>query len=388
VKITCPVCQEDARCVAYRSKALVSLLGSVRLERPYYHCATCGEGFCPWDPVLGVSSAALSPGAAEVACMAGVQTSFAEASEKVLPKLAGLRLAESTVERTTEAAGLRLATAQQAGQPVGRAQDWAWHQDATGKTVAYVAVDATGVPQQGPQGAQAASRMANVAVIYNPVPDDPVRWADPTAGRAPRWQAHYVASLEPLADLGALIRQQGGAVGIERAERWIALSDGGSGLEEFLRLNFPRVEAVILDFYHAAEHLSDLAKAWHGADTPAAEALGQAWCHQLKHAGGQAVLTMLRELDRQDCSTAARECYRETVRYVENQVHRMDYPYYRAQGWQIGSGPVESACKRVVGQRLKGAGMRWGEEGAEAVCRLRALFLSESGQWDAFWSRN
>lgn len=374
--------------MAYRSKALVSLLGPVRLERPYYHCATCGQGCCPWDAVLGVSNAALSPGAAEVACVAGVQTSFAEASEKVLPKLAGLRLAESTVERTTEAAGLRLAAAQQALQPSGPVQDWAWHQDATGKTVAYVAVDATGVPHQGPQGAQAASRMAKVAVIYNPVPDEPERWADPTAEREPAWQAHYVASLEPLAGLGPLIRQQGDTVGMERAERWVALSDGGSGLEEFLRLNFPRVEAVILDFYHAAEHLSDLAKAWDGADAPAAEMVGQAWGHQLKHEGGQAVLTMLRGLDLQGRSAAARECYQETVRYVENQVHRMEYPYYRAQGWQIGSGPVESACKRVVGQRLKGAGMRWGEAGAEAVCRLRALFLSEPGQWDAFWSHN
>jgi hypothetical protein len=45
--------------------------------------------------------------------------------------------------------------------------------------------------------------------------------------------------------------------------------------------------------------------------------------------------------------------------YFRNQVHRMDYPRYLAHGWQIGSGPVESACKTVVGQRLKGAGMRW-----------------------------
>ena len=66
----------------------------------------------------------------------------------------------------------------------------------------------------------------------------------------------------------------------------------------------------------------------------------------------------------------------------------MDYPGYVAKGWQIGSGPVESACKTVVGQRLKGGGMRWGEGGADAVCHLRALFRSAGGQWEAFWSRN
>jgi hypothetical protein len=213
----------------------VSLLGPLHLERPYYHCPACSRGFCPWDGVLGVTAAALSPGAAEVTCIAGVQASFAEAREKVLPKLAGLRLAESTVERTTEAAGLRLAAVQTAGQAVGSAQAWAWHKDADGKTVAYVAVEATGVPQQGREGAKAESRMANVAVIYNPVPEDSARWAHPAAGREPPWQARYVASLDRVAELGTTVRQQGAAVGMERAERWIALSDGGSGLEECLR---------------------------------------------------------------------------------------------------------------------------------------------------------
>jgi len=360
----------------------------LRVERPYYHCAPCGQGVCPWDAELGVTATALSPGVEEVTCIAGVQSSFAEASVKVLPKLAGLQLAESTVERTTEAAGLRLAAAQQGEQSKEPPQAWAWHKDAEGKTVAYVAVDATGVPQQGRAGAKTESRMANVAVLYNPVPEDPARWATPAVGPEPTWQARYVASLERMAVVGAAIRQQGGAVGIEQAERWIALSDGGNGLEECVRTHFPRVEVVILDFYHAAEYLSDLAKAWCGADTPTGETLGQQWCHQLKHKGGPAVLATLRGLDLRGRSATARACYQATVRYFENHLHRMDYPTYRAKGWQIGSGPVESACKRVVGQRLKGAGMRWGEDGAEAVCRLRALFLSESGPWDTFWSRN
>jgi hypothetical protein len=174
--------------------------------------------------------------------------------------------------------------------------------------------------------------MANVAVLYNPVPDDPAQWADPAVGREPSWQARYLASLEPMATVGARLQQQGGAVGMERAERWIALSDGGNGLEGMLRTQFPRVEAVILDFYHAAEYLSELAKSWAGTDTAAAEALGQQWCHQLKHEGGAAVLVMLRELDLRGRAAAACATYHATVRYVENQVHRMDYPLYRAKG--------------------------------------------------------
>ena len=75
----------------------------------------------------------------------------------------------------------------------------------------------------------------------------------------------------------------------------------------------------------------------------------------------------------------------EVVRYFENQSHRMDYPSYVAKGWAIGSGPVESACKTVIGQRMKGSGMRWGRDGADAVAHLRALFKSGDRQWDVYW---
>ena len=82
------------------------------------------------------------------------------------------------------------------------------------------------------------------------------------------------------------------------------------------------------------------------------------------------------------------EAAEELIGYLENNAHRMEYPEYLAKGWSIGSGAVESACKTVVGQRLKLAGMHWGEDGAHAVCHLRALYRSEKGQWEAFWQRH
>jgi hypothetical protein len=334
--------------------------------------------------VLGLGAGDLTPGAAQAVSLAGVIVSFAEAAEEVLSRLAGLRVSEATVQRTTEAAGRELGRRSAAGETFGPARDWAWHKDARGKTCAYVSLDATSVPQQGPEAAKADGRMATVAMLYNPIPEDHARWANPRGSRPP-WQARYLASLDGQAALGEPLRRQGAQVGMDRAERWIAISDGGSGLEDWLRTNFGRVEAVILDFYHASEHLGDLAKAWHGPGTEAAEARHREWSHRLKHEGGRAVLDELRGLD-VGTRPSAGEVWRETVVYFENQVPRMDYPRYVAEGWQIGSGPIESACKTVVGQRLKCAGMRWSEPGGEGVCRLRALFLSERGQWDAFWA--
>ena len=97
------------------------------------------------------------------------------------------------------------------------------------------------------------------------------------------------------------------------------------------------------------------------------------------------MLSTLEQLELNERSASARATLADCRRYFQNHQRRMDYPRYLANGWQIGSGPVESACKTVVGNRLKGSGMRWGEDGSDAVCHLRALYLSQRGQWEAFW---
>jgi hypothetical protein len=308
--------------------------------------------------------------------------SFAEASATALPKLAGLRLSESTVERAAEAAGAELGRRTAAGETFGPARAWDWHKDAEGRTCAYVAVDATGVGQQGPGAAAADGRMATVAMVYNPVPEARDRRARPD-GPAPRFAARYVAGLGGPAGLGEPLRRQAAQVGMDRADRWVAVTDGGSGLEDWVRANFGRVDAVILDFYHAAEYLGALARALHPGDDEAREVWLSEWCGRLKREGGPAALEALRALEVH--GREAREAKAEVERYFANQAHRMDYPSYVAKGWAIGSGPVEAACKSVLGQRLKGSGMRWGAGGADALCHLRALFKSGDRQWDAYW---
>lgn len=336
----------------------------------------------PWDEVVRLSPEALTPAAREVVCLAGILSSFAEGSTAALPKLTGLHLSESTVERTAEAVGRDVGARLAAGAVFGPARDWDWHKDAEGKTCAYVSLDATGVCQQGPHGAKAEGRMVTVAMVYNPVPEAVERRSRPDRP-APRFNVRYVAGLDGIAALGEPLRRQAAQVGMDRAQRWIALSDGGAGLEDWLRTNFGRVDAVILDFYHASEYLGDLGRALHPNDEAQRGAWLDDWCHRLKHEGGATVLEDLRGLKVR--GRAARATWTTVVRYFENQSHRMDYPRYLAQGWAIGSGPVESACKTVIGQRMKGAGMRWGEDGADSISHLRALFKSGDKQWDNYW---
>jgi hypothetical protein len=329
----------------------------------------------------------LTPALERLATLAGaVADSFGKGAE-LLQEMAGARLSESTVGRATADAGARHQRQAAAGAVLGRPAAWGWHPDAKGRPTAYVSLDATGVRQQGPGGAAAEGRMAYVGMVFNPV--DPLL-CPPAPGRPrPAMQARYVSGLYPLAEMGPLLRRQAAQVGMESAEVWVALTDGGNGLEDFLRDNFGRPDlVVILDYWHAAGYLEDLAKAARPSDEEAAGALAREWCRLLKEEGGAVALAALRAWDFGPRKSAGlREQLARVEEYFAANVHRMEYPEYQAEGWCIGSGAVESACKTVVGQRLKGAGMRWGEEGAHALCHIRALYRSEKGQWEAFWQR-
>lgn len=385
--MNCPTCGQTAEFHGYREKTPTSILGPICCRRAYYYCHRCG-GVVPWDQTVGLTPKRLTPAAEELATLAGtVSNSFEEAAERLLPKMAGMRLAETTVQRTSEAAGQRLREWRRRQHVLGGPQRWHWHRDARGRTCAYVGVDATGVAQQAPGGGAAEGRMPYVGVVFNPVPELPVDCPfQPPAGA--RMQARYLAGLYGLDELGLQLRRQAGQVGMNQAEQWIGLSDGGNGLENFLTKNFPRDLVVILDFWHAAEYLADLAKALHPADEALRQQTLTAWCQTMKHQGGQGIVAELEKLVLPPRQPAVRTQYETTVHYLRSNLHRMDYPTYLANGWCIGSGTVESACKTVVGQRLKLAGMRWGEEGTDEMCHLRALFKSDSTQWEAFWARS
>jgi hypothetical protein len=417
--VSCPQCQRAAPFHDHRPFHPVSLLGPISCRRAYYYCGRCKLGLFPFDEPAGFNAHRLTAGAERVVCLLGqVCDSFEEAATKALPEACGLRLGESTVQDTTEDAGKRLGELLQQGHTLGKAAPFKWHKDAQGRTCAYIGIDAIGVPQQAKGGGKAENRMSYVAMIYNPPPEKE-KPASPTepAGAAQRpgyqpvpetaaaadalpgnpqgskskpaqMEARYLSGLYDLDELGLQLRRQGAQVGLEDAEQWLALSDAGSGLEDFLRRNFNRPNlVVILDFYHPTGYLEKLALAWHAGQAEQARAQTLQWCHLLKTQGGEAMLAVLRELHvprRQ----AVKEAYAEALTYFTNHKERMNYPYYLSQGWQIGSGPVESGCKTVVGQRMKLAGMRWREYGTDGVCHLRALFKSDKGHWDAFWERN
>src|SRR4029450_9707101 len=139
--------------------------------------------------------------------------------------------------------------------------------------------------------AKVDGRMVYVGMVYNPQP----RATDEDALAKPCDGSRYLAGLYSLAELGEQRPRQGAPVRMDRAEQWIALSDGGGGLEEFFDVYFPTA-VKILDFHHATGHLTGLAKLLRPG-VPGDKLLA-GWCHTLKHAGGPRLLTVLNKLDR------------------------------------------------------------------------------------------
>jgi hypothetical protein len=164
----------------------------------------------------------------------------------------------------------------------------------------------------------------------------------------------YLVDFE-LDVLAEQLRGQTRAGGLTDVGQLVAITDGGNGREEALTCHLAENLSTILDRYHTAEYLSDFAAVWFGPD----EETRRAWTEQAKgilfEQGGDALLTHLRLVQVAGATGEAREELRKLIGYFENNRRRTDYPAYRANEWDIGSGPTEAGCK-IIGKRLKGIG--------------------------------
>src|SRR5205807_5848437 len=139
---------QTAQFHSHRSHTPASLVGPVRYARAYYLCRRCGKGLFPFDQQAGLSARNQTPGLERVATLAGTVADSFDKGADLLHEMAGARPGESTVERTSEDAGQRLAAAVQAGRTFGPKVVWPWHKGYQGRRCAHVEMDATGVRPQ------------------------------------------------------------------------------------------------------------------------------------------------------------------------------------------------------------------------------------------------
>jgi hypothetical protein len=169
--------------------------------------------------------------------------------------------------------------------------------------------------------------------------------------------------------------------------RYVGLADGAKGNWEFLGRH---THVQVIDFWHAAEYLSDAADVLFAGEPGAKRPWLESACHRLKHVPG-AARQLIRDLRRLAAGQGLAPDQAEVgaaITYFTNQskAGRMDYPRLVESGMPIGSGVTEAACKVLVKQRLCGSGMKWKEPGAAAVSSVRCL-THTTGRWSQFWSR-
>jgi hypothetical protein len=169
--------------------------------------------------------------------------------------------------------------------------------------------------------------------------------------------------------------------GVENAREAAAVMDGAEWEQSFTDYHCPRA-ARILDFPHAAEHISPVGDFLHGEQTTENKTWLSGRLHQLKHEGPTKLLSEFEALQRKHPTV---ELIRSNLAYLKKRETQMQYPTFQAQGWPIGSGIVESGNKVVVEARLKGSGMHWAEQNVNPMLAIRNIICSN--RWREDWPK-
>ena len=377
-ELPCP-CGGSAQYHGRHEKTFESVLGPVRLERAYYHCERCQNGFCPRDRALGLALSSLTPGVLRMTASAAALVSFKECSG-LLHELAGVEVSAKQVERVAEALGAEIAVDER--QQVEKMGPLA--------PTLYLGMDGTGVPMRaaevaGRAGKQtdgsAKTREAKVVTLWSAESRDqegkPMRDPGSITYSAAIESAAALDTSPELSDFAARVLREATRRGFAEAARQVVLGDGSPWIWNTATELFPQA-TQILDRFHAKEHLSAVGKVIFGNSEA-----GQAWIQQryeeLDDGRLSSLVRTLHAYARQ--YKEAQEC----IHYLWNNRRRMRYPKFHQQGLCTSTGVVEAGCKVVIGTRLKRAGMHWTVQGANAIIALRCSKLS--GRFEDFWER-
>jgi hypothetical protein len=373
----CVRCGDRARFCGVRERLLVSRHGEMNVRRRYYHCPRCHFGFVPLDLQLGLDGHATSPQVRAWVAELASDGAFALAVQR-LATFTDVRVSESTAARITQRVGEQLRAEESAeakrvlaGEAVPRRTSWR-------AARLHVSLDGTMAPLRDPWkrdgtlgGLQCRFGECKTAVCYETRLD--------AAGMPVASRRQYTATLEPVETFEKLVATLAYHCGSDRAEELAVLADGLASNWRIAEQYFP--EAVqILDFYHATEHLWEVARVCWEAGHPdgAPDAMKEWVAARKEQLLGDQVAAVCDAIQALPAPTAeAQACRQETWGYFTRNQQRMRYRTFRQAGYQIASGVMEAACKTVVHQRLDQSGMHWRTETAEAVAALRANRLSD-----------
>lgn len=373
----CPHCGEESTYQFRREATLLTIVGQVTYRRAYYLCPQCHKGHYPLDDKLGLRPGEMSAELESLTAMTGVQLPF-EQSSQLFEALTLVSVSDHSVAKATQAMGSEVQAVEEEWVSQSHDEDWLQEQERLAERPQrlYGALDAAKVHTRGEE--ENPWRDMKVGVWFTTTTEPPQNPDDEWAIQAT--DQSYYCDIRPAQEFGQLLWGTGCQRHAQLAQELVFLGDGAEWIWNLVQEHYP--EAVqIVDWFHATEYIAPVAKAVFNEQDQR-----QAWIKQVRtdlwDGDLNAVLDAFAEFTQHK---KAGEAAQKAVTYFTNNRHRMNYPAYRAKGYQIGSGTVESGCKQIVTQRLKVAGAIWDRDNCIKTAKARAALLSD--QWSVLAGR-
>ena len=378
-----------------RKATIWSVFGKVRYSRVYYAGCACGAGSAPVDQRYGIEPGKVTAGLAQLVALSGIDKAFKD-SRKWLKEYLLFEVSENTVRAETQIMGelQRQAEAELVKEtqnetslhtcPGGRCQGKREQSQRPALEIMYGSIDAAKVRIEPRNCKEKAAenrenwRDLKAGCWYEgeivPNRQRSVRQKDKaqregTVLRAKNKQ--YFCDIDKAEEFGKLLWATGCAVGADYARLLVFICDGAVWIWNLIAHYFPNAIQIV-DWYHAADRLKRIAE-----EAFTIQDERRAWLEKVTEDLWQGRVEAVVEA----CQHLAKKSNlaKQSLLYYGNNLERMRYAQFRAAGYLIGSGVIESGCKQIVTQRLKLPGAQWNLDGAILTAKARAAWLS--GNW-------
>jgi len=375
--VACIYCGGPAAYQYQRPGTLLTIIGQVIYKRGYYTCPYCGRGHYPLDLQLGLRPGQMSAELESLSGMTGTQIPF-EKSSQLFEALTLISLSDHSIAKATQAMGSEVQIQEAAWQELSKNMDWLQIQErqAVRPKRLYGSMDAAKVHIRGE--------------IEDPWKDLKVGAWFTTTAKPPQnpeedWQIEaqdmsYYCDILPAQEFGDLLWATGCQRQAQLAEELIFLGDGAEWIWNLVSHHYPHAIQIV-DWFHATEYFAPIGNAAFTDEDQRKEWISNLRTHLWHGELGVVIHACQHFCEHPQAGGPARKA----VTYFTNNQHRMDYPTYRNNGYQIGSGTIESACKQIVTQRLKVSGAIWELDNAVKTAKARSAWLN--GDWQTVTSR-
>jgi hypothetical protein len=368
----CPQCVQVLSARGPQERTVETLVGAIRLRRPYFYCERCQHGMAPLDELLQVTARRKQPDVQQAAIKLTKEVPYETACE-LFEELTGLPLSVHTAHEVTQAVAEGLTVLDVAPSreeilakiaAVAAGQPW--------QPILVLAIDGADVPTR-PETAK-GRRPGRKKVRAKRA-----RWtgewreakgfrfyliAEDRIVQVLSW--HQVQTDEEAAE--ALRHVKATGLIPEAEVRLCVIADGARWIWKQVQALFPSV-VEILDYYHGSEHIHKVATLQYGAHPERQREWCEAALARLFWGEVHGVIWGLQRMRPTDAHAA--EEIDKLICYLQRHRERVDYRFARKGGYPMGSGGIESANKFICHVRLKRSGAWWYVTNANQMLALR-----------------